>query len=96
MSPAVENFPVSQLTERVQLTTKRRRRKVPIKLEECELLAMLQYDCRVEDGSPFRENARSGGGRVLCEPVERLFRRCADNLMVETTEWEYRSKQAAT
>ena len=31
---------------------------------------------------------------MLLRPLTDI--RCADNLMVETTEWEYRSKQAAT
>ncbi|PHH69619.1 hypothetical protein CDD83_5667 [Cordyceps sp. RAO-2017] len=45
---------------------------------------LLQYRCEVE-------RPLAGDGRVLCVPVERLFRRCKDaktTFMVETTAWE--------
>jgi hypothetical protein len=69
MAPSIEPFPASELPKRVQMTMKGRQRKDKIDLEACELLEMLQYECAVEDGGRTRD------ARVVCRPVERLFRR---------------------
>jgi len=53
-------------------------------LKACELLEMLQYDCRVE-------NPEKQGSLVRCLPIVRLFRRCQDRdgkFLLETTAWE--------
>ncbi|KAI9849847.1 MAG: hypothetical protein M1837_000061 [Sclerophora amabilis] len=70
MAPPIEAFPASQLPERVQTTAAGKKRKVPVKLDQCELLEMLQYECWVED--------KRKGGKILCETVERLFRKRPD------------------
>lgn len=70
MAPPVDVFPASELAERVQLTAQHRRRKPPVDLKKCELLEMIQYDCRVDEGP-----GSGGRGKVLCTPIERLFRR---------------------
>ncbi|KAG0652933.1 hypothetical protein D0Z07_0210 [Hyphodiscus hymeniophilus] len=57
-------------------------------LKACELLELLQYDCRVEN--PERRESD-----VHCWPIVRLFRRCQDRdgkFMVETTAWEGEKK----
>jgi len=70
MAPPVEAFPPSQLEERVNYTEKGKWRKPAVKLEECKLLVMMQYYCRVS-----AQTRRDPHGVVICEPVERLFRR---------------------
>jgi len=82
MTPPIESFPASELPDRVQVTMKGRRRKRPVDMRNCELLEMLQYSCWI-DG-----DERKPGAKVICDPVVRLFRRCADNLTIETTTWE--------
>ncbi len=99
MTPPVKVFPPEELESKVQFTRERKLQKQPIKLKDCQLLTMVQYECEVKD----RKNALSV---VQCWPVERLFRkyvkvvhllrfadvgkicRCANGLMVETTSWE--------
>ena len=68
MSPPVESFPASQLPDRVQVTTRNRRRKKPIDLKGCELMEMVQYSCVVEKD-------KGGAAVIKCEPLVRLFRR---------------------
>jgi len=90
MAPPVESWPAHELPDRVQVTEQGRRRKDQIELQKCELLEMLQYDCAIEDGS------RRKDARIVCRPVERLFRRCQDRkgiFTVETTAWEGRAER---
>ncbi|KAH7062663.1 hypothetical protein B0J12DRAFT_564042 [Macrophomina phaseolina] len=82
MAPPVEAFPPQELSARVQYDARGKYRKGgPIELEKCKLLEMVQYACEVEN----RDDPR---GRVMCRPLVRLFRRCANGLTVETTSWE--------
>ncbi len=103
MAPPVEVFPANQLQDRVQVTTKNRRRKKPIDLKNCDLMEMVQYSCEVEKDE-------RGRAVIKCEPLVRLFRkwvysfgwrrtnaltqanygqrRCADGLSVEVTALE--------
>lgn len=72
MAPPVEAFPAFQLPDRVQITTKYRRRKKPVDLLKCDLMEMVQYSCNVE------KDPRGGRGVIRCEPLVRLFRRFVD------------------
>ncbi|KAF2435723.1 hypothetical protein EJ08DRAFT_729598 [Tothia fuscella] len=82
IGPATISFPSSELTERVNKTEKGQYRKPPVELEKCKLMEMTQYRCDVEGTD--RKTART-----VCKPFLRLFRRCANGLTVETTEWEF-------
>ncbi|KAA8564926.1 hypothetical protein MFRU_008g02240 [Monilinia fructicola] len=56
-------------------------------LKNCELLELFQYNCDLQKN----KSGRIGDERIVCQPVERLFRRCKDRkgtFMVETTVWE--------
>lgn len=69
VGPPVHSFPVSELEEHVNINEKGRKRKLPVNLDECKLMQLVQYDCRVEkrtDGVKKRE--------VQCRPILRLFR----------------------
>ncbi|KAF1989799.1 hypothetical protein K402DRAFT_349933 [Aulographum hederae CBS 113979] len=81
MAPPVQIFPPTELSERVQSHASGKRRKPPVNLEECKLMEMVQYMCDVE-------NPRELRATIVCKPVTRLFRRCANGLTVETTSWE--------
>jgi len=70
MAPPVQVFPPSELTARIQYTVDGKRRKQPVKLEECKLMEMVQYMCDVE-GDPKKDPK----GKVVCWPVVRSFRR---------------------
>ncbi len=67
MAPPVEIFPASQLPFRIQVGANGKRRKgEEIKLEDCELLEMVQYSCWLE------------GKRmdvIKCRPIVKLFRK---------------------
>jgi uncharacterized membrane protein len=64
VGPPIHSFPVSELEERVQTNEKGKKRKVPVKLEDCKLMQMVQYDCKVNKKT--RE--------VECRPLLKLFR----------------------
>ena len=68
MAPPTEAFPASELPYRVQITAQGKRRKGgDIDLRKCELLELVQYDCRVDQ--------RQAKAPVKCYPIVRLFRR---------------------
>ena len=68
MAPPAEEFPAAELPRRVQVTIEGKRRKGgDIDLRNCDLLEMVQYDCRVDEERP--------SGPVRCYPIVRLFRR---------------------
>jgi len=73
MTPPIPSFHPSRLPQESRYNAKNEFRKgFDGKLEKCELLEMLQYECDVKrgmDGSVTRDS------RVVCWPVERLFRR---------------------
>jgi hypothetical protein len=57
-------FPASTLPQHINTDVRTgRRRKQPLDLSKCELLEMVQWECRIEDG------------KTKCWPIERLFRR---------------------
>ncbi|KAJ1331993.1 Mitochondrial export protein Som1 [Microdochium nivale] len=106
MAPPCTIFPASALEDAVQLDQGRRRKVAAtaavaapsvdgsrqgaprIDLAACELLSMVQYDCQIERPQDRQET-------VKCWPVQRWFRRCADQkgtFMVETTAWEGRKE----
>lgn len=80
MAPPIETFPASQLPSRVQFAANGKRRKGDeIKLEDCELMEMVQYSCKLEGEKK---------DVVRCRPIVKLFRKCAGDLVVETTALE--------
>ncbi|EME46599.1 hypothetical protein DOTSEDRAFT_61213 [Dothistroma septosporum NZE10] len=83
MPPLVEDFPASGLSERVNdLPSGKKRKPAVADLKNCDLKEMIQYNCDL-DGPPEDPNSK-----VICEPVLRLFRQCANGMTVETTAWE--------
>jgi inner membrane protease subunit SOM1 len=68
MAPTVETFQPWELERRINLTADGKQSKRPVKLKDCPLKELIQYDC---DLVGPRENPRS---KVVCEPVVRLFR----------------------
>ncbi|KAK1148769.1 hypothetical protein N8T08_008654 [Aspergillus melleus] len=86
MAPLVPVFHAETLPDHVSIIRKnfveRRRKGGPVELEKCKLLEMVQYSCNPP------QNGIPKPGVVVCKPVVRLFRRCANGLTVETTAWE--------
>jgi hypothetical protein len=69
MTPPIESWPVRELEARIRGNAKGEWRKsFDGDLKKCELLELLQYDCKVDD--PRRRDSL-----VRCWPIERLFRR---------------------
>lgn len=64
----MDEFPASQLAEKVQFTTSGKLRKDPVDLEKCKLMEIVQYSCDVSD-------RRDPKAVIVCEPIVRLFRR---------------------
>jgi len=85
MTPPVESWPVAELEQRIYGNAKGEYRKgFDGNLKNCQLMELLQYNCKVD-------NPESKNSLVRCWPVERLFRRCKDKsgtFTVETTAWE--------
>ncbi|KAL9022028.1 MAG: hypothetical protein Q9185_000769 [Variospora sp. 1 TL-2023] len=80
MAPPIETFPASEVPVRVQTAANGKRRKGDkIKLEDCELLEMVQYSCWLEGKKQ---------DVTKCRPIVKLFRKCAGGLIVETTALE--------
>ena len=68
MAPPVEAFPASELPWRIHTTGQGKRRKGGnIDLRNCELLELVQYDCKVNEKEP--------NASIKCYPIVRLFRR---------------------
>ncbi|PYH76194.1 hypothetical protein BO82DRAFT_359379 [Aspergillus uvarum CBS 121591] len=86
MAPLVPVFHAETLPEHVNISTKnfqeKRRKGGPVDLEKCQLLEMVQFSCNPPQGGIPKP------GVIVCQPVVRLFRRCAGGLTVETTAWE--------
>ncbi|PIB03110.1 hypothetical protein CB0940_11722 [Cercospora beticola] len=84
MPPVVEAFHASELESRLNTLPSGKARKPPIQelKKDCELKELLQYNCEPE--------GEKGKQRVVCRPVLRLLRQCANGLTVETTAWENR------
>lgn len=62
VGPPVQSFPVADLEKHINTDARGKKRKPPVKLEECKLMELVQYKCDVVDGE------------VLCRPILRLFR----------------------
>jgi len=82
MAPPVETFHPSRLQQHVQYQANGKVCKTPVDLKQCALKELIQYEC---DLNGPKQDPRS---KVVCEPVLRLFRQCANGLTVETTSWE--------
>jgi len=82
MAPSVESFPPWELEARVNITADGKLSKQPVDIRRCLLKELIQYNC---DLAGPKDNPRS---KVICEPLVRLFRQCANGLTVETTSWE--------
>ncbi|KAF2767342.1 hypothetical protein EJ03DRAFT_315939 [Teratosphaeria nubilosa] len=82
MAPLVETVPLSQLEKRLQFQLDGKRRKEPVDLKNCALKELIQYGCDINGP---REDPRS---KIVCQPILRLFRQCANELTVETTSTE--------
>ncbi|KAJ6157829.1 hypothetical protein N7470_005421 [Penicillium chermesinum] len=93
MAPPVQSFSAERLPSHVNIVQHnfiQKKRKGPqIELEKCPLMEMMQYSC-----NPPSKGAPEAG-RIVCKPVLRLFRRCADGVTVETTSWEPIREQQA-
>ncbi|ELR02849.1 hypothetical protein GMDG_05782 [Pseudogymnoascus destructans 20631-21] len=95
MAPPVETWSAAELPTRVMgdVNGKRRKGIEGLKLEECEMLEILQYSCGIQGygkGEMTRESI------VQCTTISRLFRRCQDrngSFLVETTAWEGEKKK---
>lgn len=72
MTPPCRSFPASQLPVQIQVDGDGKKRKTGggkgVDLNACELLSMMQYNCKVEH--PEQPNSP-----VRCYPVQRWFRR---------------------
>ncbi len=69
MPPFIETFPSTEAPLRAKFNEKGKKRKgFNGDLRACELLELLQYECRVEE-------PKSRHSVTRCFPVERLFRR---------------------
>lgn len=72
MTPPCRSFPASQLPVQIQVDVDSKKRKAcegkSVDLNACELLSMMQYNCKVEH--PEQPNSP-----VRCYPVQRWFRR---------------------
>lgn len=69
MAPPYTLFPTDELPDHIQTIQKngkKRRRKDPIDLKQCELMQMMQYDCQAR---------KTPKPHVVCYEYLRLFRR---------------------
>ncbi|KAH9836028.1 putative mitochondrial export protein Som1 [Teratosphaeria destructans] len=82
MAPLVETVPLSQLEKRLQYQPDGKRRKEPVNLKDCALKELIQFECDIVGP---RRDPRS---KVVCQPILRFFRQCANGLTVETTSTE--------
>ncbi|SMQ45513.1 unnamed protein product [Zymoseptoria tritici ST99CH_3D7] len=85
MPPLVEAFHARELTSHINHLPDGKTRKPPVSdLKKCDLKELVQYNCELNGP---KEDKRS---KIVCDPVLRLFRQCANGLTVETTAWEGR------
>ncbi|KAI6821261.1 hypothetical protein KC332_g9340 [Hortaea werneckii] len=82
MAPMVETFHPARLQQHAQYLPNGKARKPSVELKDCELKELIQYECNLQGP---RDSPRS---KIVCEPVLKLFRQCANGLTVETTSWE--------
>ncbi|KAF2798727.1 hypothetical protein K505DRAFT_192210, partial [Melanomma pulvis-pyrius CBS 109.77] len=82
MAPPLPTFHVSELPTKLNVLPSGKPRNPPIDLAECALKELVQYRCSAAKPKPGEKPV------IVCEPVVRFYRQCAENLMVETTAWE--------
>ncbi|KAF2686104.1 hypothetical protein K458DRAFT_298421 [Lentithecium fluviatile CBS 122367] len=83
MAPPTPTYPLSALTSQINTLPSGKPRKPPIAdLTTCPLKALTQYKCNAEKPKAGKKPM------IVCAPVVRLFRECANGLHVETTVWE--------
>ncbi|KAH0279062.1 hypothetical protein KCU91_g2011, partial [Aureobasidium melanogenum] len=87
MAPTIHLFHPYDLESKIQIlpTGKLRKPNNQQKLSDCALMEIMQFNCDVQ------KHKKHKNGIVVCEPIQRVFRRCKDGLMVETTAWETES-----
>ena len=74
MAPPIEAFPISELEDRINVQPNGRRRKgEDIDLRKCELLELVQYECRLKGSEKDRRSI------IQCAPMVKLFRRYASS-----------------
>lgn len=69
--PPIQTFSLEELEERINTLPNGKQRTPQIKLEECDLMRLVQYNCDVSDG----KKQGVGGPVVVCKPFLRLFRK---------------------
>lgn len=70
MTPPIEAFAVSELEDRINVQSNNRRKKGgDIDLRKCELLELIQYECRLQGSKEDRRSI------IQCAPLVKLFRR---------------------
>ncbi|KAK4897131.1 hypothetical protein LTR27_005024 [Elasticomyces elasticus] len=82
MAPLVETFHPARLQQHIQYQADGKVRKPPVDLKQCALKELIQYEC------DLRGPLDDPKSKVVCDPVLKLFRKCANGLTVETTSWE--------
>ena len=60
----MHSFPLHELEDRVNINEKGKKRKPTVKLDDCKLMQLVQYDCEVVKKTK----------EVHCKPILRLFR----------------------
>ncbi|KAI4766379.1 hypothetical protein E4T52_00858 [Aureobasidium sp. EXF-3400] len=84
MAPSTPTFHPATLEQKILHLPTGKLRKPPQqqKLQDCKLMEIMQFNCDVV------KHRKHKNGMVVCEPIQRVFRRCKDGLTVETTAWE--------
>ncbi|KAI4727925.1 hypothetical protein E4T49_04282 [Aureobasidium sp. EXF-10728] len=84
MAPTITPFHPASLETAIKSlpTGKTRKPSNQQKLQQCKLMEIVQFNCNVV------QHKKHKSGMVVCEPIQRVFRRCKDGLTVETTAWE--------
>ncbi|KAF2635739.1 hypothetical protein P280DRAFT_411101 [Massarina eburnea CBS 473.64] len=83
MAPPVPLITPSTLETQLNHHANNKPRKRTLTLTNCALKELVQYKCNVEQ--PVKQGVTPA---ILCQPVVRLFRECANGVHVETTAWE--------
>ncbi|UPX12911.1 uncharacterized protein EKO05_0003444 [Ascochyta rabiei] len=88
MAPPTPIHTLSTLESQINVLPNGKPRKPPVQLRDCALKELVQYKCNIEVSETTRRPD------VICEPVVRLLRQCANGMSVETTAWEgWRARQ---
>ncbi|KAF2655135.1 hypothetical protein K491DRAFT_436961 [Lophiostoma macrostomum CBS 122681] len=79
MAPIVPTFHASELPTQVIVLPSGKPRKPALNLDDCAKKEMVQYKCNIHN----KKNPI-----IICEPVVRFYRQCANGLLVETNSWD--------